>query len=109
MSPQEEQDKAAGGAHARVLLLEDGTPARASIGLLTSKTGRAIYAYLRFKAAGTNLKRYVGGVEGSSRAERLQCAWRLVRQYEVIERSGWTWQSEQPGSDLTKPKARRRR
>jgi hypothetical protein len=109
MSPQEEQDKAAGGAHARVLLLEDGTPARASIGLLTSKTGRGVYAYLRFKAGGTNLKRYVGSVTGSSRAERLQFAWRLARQNEVVERSGWAWQSQQSDAGLSRPKARRPR
>ena len=93
MTPQQEQDVAAGGSHLRDLVLDDGTVARASMGILVSKSGKRAYAYLRFKVRGTNIKRYVGCVAGDSRLDRLRSVWKMAKRNRVIEKSGWSWRA----------------
>lgn len=94
MKPHDEQDRAAGGAHRRSLVLVDGLKATGSIGFLAARSGSCSYAYLRFKSGGRNLKRYIGSVTAGSREEMLAMAWQLVREKKVVEISGWRWESK---------------
>ena len=92
MTRQEEQDEAAGGPGMRSLILEDGTVVSVSIAVFKAKIGYQSYAYLRFKSAGQNTKKYVGKVTAQTRAESLQLGWGLVRKKKVVEAFGWRWE-----------------
>lgn len=80
-----EQDVAAGGRKAREMLLGKGRCAHASIALRVLRTGRRIYAYLRWSAGGKTYERYVGEVDFDSRDANLAQAWRIVRQGGLLD------------------------
>lgn len=73
-----EQDRAAGGRLARVVLLDNGTRARASVEIKQFK-GRAWWAYLRWSEDGVTHNKYVGRVHKNTRFARLTEGWVLAR------------------------------
>ncbi|WP_301126659.1 very short patch repair endonuclease [Streptomyces cacaoi] len=70
-----EQDRAAGGQHRRAVDVGQGRFARASIALRLYQRTRRIRAYLRWSDDGRTRERYVGEVDGSTRAANLRQAW----------------------------------
>ena len=68
---------AAGGRGRRFVWLDQDRVALGSV-LFRRLKGRRIYAYLRWNQAGRVRERYVGEVDGATRAENLAEAWRLV-------------------------------
>lgn len=70
-----EQDRAAGGRHRRVVSLDDGRFARASVELKVLPNTRRIRAYLRWSDQGRSPAKYLGQVEQDSRAANLAEAW----------------------------------
>lgn len=73
---RQEQDEAAGGVENRTVRLPGDKSPRGSIAL--KGLGRRVYAYLRFQSDGRTVTRYVGEAFGSTRAERLESAWRTA-------------------------------
>lgn len=78
ISPASEQDSAAGGHERRVVELQDGRTALASIYLRMYKKSRRIRAYLRWSDRGRTREAYVGEVDGETRDQNLRAAWRLA-------------------------------
>ena len=87
----EEQDLAAGGAEFRKIQLDDGVVATASIDVRVLPRSYQDWAWIRFKTGGKTLKRYIGRVTSETRELSLALAWRMVREKQVIEKSGWSW------------------
>lgn len=79
-----EQDHAAGGRDRRRVALPAGGVATASIELKLTRKGRRVYAYLRYSFGGRTVNRYVGEAIGSTREERLICAWRIARRKKLL-------------------------
>lgn len=79
-----EQDRAAGGRNARLVILPDGREVRASIELKRQSKRRRIYANLRFSCDGRTTVRYVGEVTCDTREANLRQAWEIVREKEII-------------------------
>ncbi|MEU8473488.1 very short patch repair endonuclease [Streptomyces hygroscopicus] len=79
-----EQDRAAGGQHRRTVDIGEGRFARASIALRVYQRTRRIRAYLRWSEAGRTKERYVGEVDGSTRAANLKQAWTAARALELL-------------------------
>jgi DNA mismatch endonuclease Vsr len=75
-SPTAEQDRAAGGRHRRMVALEGGRFARASVSLKVYKRTRRIRAVLRWSNEGKSPEIYVGEVSQSTRQANLREAWR---------------------------------
>ena len=73
-----EQDRTAGGAQHRIILLPDGRQATGSVEL-KCPGGRRVYAYLRYMRDGKTVAAYIGEAPGDSRENRLAAAWDLVR------------------------------
>jgi DNA mismatch endonuclease (patch repair protein) len=73
-----EQDEAAGGRSRRVVELDGGAPATASVELKLLPKSRRVYAYLRYARDGRTANVYIGQVDGESRLERLRGAWQQV-------------------------------
>jgi DNA mismatch endonuclease (patch repair protein) len=82
-----EQDRAAGGAHRRIVRLAGGGQSRASIDL-KHLGGRRIYAYLRYTEDGRSVARYVGEAPGETREERLAAAWAIARRDGLLGTGG---------------------
>ena len=80
-----EQDRAAGGRHARLVVLPDGREVRASIELKRQAKRRRIYANLRYSCDGKTKVKYVGEVTRATREENLREAWEIVHQKEIID------------------------
>lgn len=89
-----EQDKAAGGAHRRVVDLGGGRTARASIVLKVSKNTGIIRAHLRWRDHDRTVSRSLGAVEHHTRSANLAEGWRkafalgLVRE-EALPQESW--------------------
>ncbi|MFJ2814988.1 MULTISPECIES: very short patch repair endonuclease [unclassified Streptomyces] len=79
-----EQDRAAGGQHRRTVDVGEGRFARASIALRLYQRTRRIRAYLRWSEAGRTCERYVGEVDGATRAANLKQAWAAARALELL-------------------------
>lgn len=75
-----EQDRAAGGREARLIITEDGTISRASVELKYLGQSGSWWAYLRWSSGGKTVNRYLGKTEGKSRSECLSEAWSLARE-----------------------------
>lgn len=73
-----EQDRAAGGANRRRIVLPGGRVAMASICLRLPPKSRRVYAYLRWYDGSRTQERYVCQVDGPTRRENLLNAWRAV-------------------------------
>lgn len=80
-----EQDRAAGGRDARLVVLPDGREVRASIELKRQPKRRRIYANLRYSCDGRTTVKYVGEVTRGTREENLRQAWEIVRAREIID------------------------
>jgi DNA mismatch endonuclease Vsr len=80
VSAAAEQDRAAGGRDRRWVDLGDGQYARASVTLRLYRRSRRIRAYLRWWQAPKSPERYLGEVNGSTRAANLAKGWRLARE-----------------------------
>lgn len=80
-----EQDLAAGGRAAREVAV---LRVHASVALRSFSSGRRIYAYLRWSAAGRTRERYVGEVDADTREENLALAWRQVQARGLLDRCG---------------------
>lgn len=93
---REEQDRAAGGRLARVVVLDDGRRAAASIALRVQPKGRRIYAYLRWFDRGKTNERYVGEATYDERERNLVQAWALARGRGMV---GMTLEREVARSD----------
>ncbi|WP_369686725.1 very short patch repair endonuclease [Streptomyces sp. HUAS CX7] len=74
-----EQDRAAGGRHRRVVVLEGDKRATGSIALRVYRRTRRIRAYLRWSEQGRTREQYVGEVSGPSRTTNLADAWMMAR------------------------------
>lgn len=74
-----EQDRAAGGREARLIVNVDGRTARASIELKRFGDAETYWAYLRWSVDGQTLTRYLGRTRGKSRFKCLQEAWDVAR------------------------------
>ncbi|MEU3370765.1 very short patch repair endonuclease [Streptomyces sp. NPDC006660] len=74
-----EQDRAAGGRHRRVVVLDDGRRATGSIAFRVYKRTRRIRAYLRWSEQGRTREHYVGEVNCATRAANLAQAWTMAR------------------------------
>ena len=59
-----EQDEAAGGRARRLVELDGGSPATASVELKLLPKSRRVYAYLRYARDGRTANVYIGQVEG---------------------------------------------
>lgn len=79
-----EQDRAAGGRGARLMVLPDGREIRASIELKRHPKGRRIYANLRYSCDGKTRAKYVGEVTYETREENLRQAWQMVHTKKII-------------------------
>lgn len=73
-----EQDRAAGGRHRRMVDLEDGRFACASIELKLLPKTRRIRAYLRWSDKGRSPATYIGEVDHDTRAANLTQAWQIA-------------------------------
>lgn len=73
-----EQDRAAGGRHARAVDIGDGRYARASIALRLYRSTRRIRAYLRWSQDGDTREKYVGEVDAATRGANLAQAWSMA-------------------------------
>lgn len=73
-----EQDRAAGGAHRRVVL-DSEQERTGSISLRLYARTRRIRAYLRWSENGKTRERYVGEVDQNTRAANLAQAWERAR------------------------------
>lgn len=73
-----EQDRAAGGRSHRTVETSDGGCARASVALRLYRRTRRIRAYLRWSEGGRTRERYIGEVDGVTRAQNLNLAWGLA-------------------------------
>jgi DNA mismatch endonuclease (patch repair protein) len=78
-----EQDDAAGGRDRRKLELADGRTATGSIEL-KDLGGRRVYGYLRHSTGGHTVCTYVGEAPGSTRLDRLRCAWTLAHERGLV-------------------------
>ncbi|TNM26707.1 very short patch repair endonuclease [Streptomyces sedi] len=74
-----EQDRAAGGRHGRVVVLDKERRATGSIALRVYRRTRRIRAYLRWSEQGRTRERYVGEVNRATRAANLVQAWAMAR------------------------------
>lgn len=74
-----EQDAAAGGQHAREIVLPDGRRPLGSVYFRVLR-GRRIYAYLRWSAGGKTDEQYIGEVDHHNRADNLAHAWRMAHE-----------------------------
>ncbi|MFG3519968.1 very short patch repair endonuclease [Nocardia nova] len=75
-----EQNRSAGGAHRRVVPLDDGRTAKGSIVLKPVASGRGVRAYLVWRSDGRAVSRSLGPVSSSSsRFENLIEGWELAR------------------------------
>lgn len=74
-----EQDRAAGGRHRRVVVLDEGRQATGSIAFRVYRRTRRIRAYLRWSEQGRTRERYVGEVNCATRAANLAQAWTMAR------------------------------
>ncbi|MGA5029950.1 very short patch repair endonuclease [Streptomyces cellulosae] len=74
-----EQDRAAGGRHRRVVVLEGDKQATGSIALRVYRRTRRIRAYLRWSEQGRTREQYVGEVSSQSRTTNLADAWTMAR------------------------------
>lgn len=75
-----EQDRAAGGREARLIEIDGGSVARASIELKQHSSENDTYwAYLRWSVGGRTATRYLGRTSGKSRIQCLSKAWELAR------------------------------
>jgi DNA mismatch endonuclease (patch repair protein) len=83
-----EQDLAAGGRAAREVPVLRGVRAHASVALRSFRSGRRIYAYLRWSAAGRTRERYVGEVDADTREGNLALAWQQVQARGLLDRCG---------------------
>jgi DNA mismatch endonuclease, patch repair protein len=83
-----EQDQAAGGRDARKVRLKDSSETLASVRLQQqTKKGNYVYAHLRYRAYGETRTRYIGRIKGSTRAEALATAWRIVHDKDLLNPS----------------------
>lgn len=83
-----EQDLAAGGRAAREVRLPHGVRAHASVALRAFRSGRRIYAYLRWSVGGKTRECYVGEVDATTRAENLARAWRQAHERDLLDQGG---------------------
>ena len=74
-----EQNKAAGGAHRRVVDLSDGLTAQASVVLKPSDGTGIIKAYLRWRDRGRTVSRSLGAVDHRTRSANLTEGWDKAR------------------------------
>ena len=75
-----EQDIAAGGRQARLIVRGDGSQAAASIALRCYQTKRRVYAYLRWSEANTTREKYLGDVSDCpDRSTALRVAWQRAQ------------------------------
>lgn len=74
-----EQDRAAGGRHRRLVVLDEGSAATGSIALRLYRRTRRIRAYLRWSQQGRTRERYVGEVSAPTRAANLAQGWSIAR------------------------------
>lgn len=72
-----EQDAAAGGQHAREMVVPDGRRPLGSVYLRVLR-GRRIYAYLRWSVDGKTDELYIGEVDHHNRADNLAHAWQMA-------------------------------
>lgn len=79
-----EQDRAAGGRHRRVVVLDDGRRAAGSMAFRVYNRTRRIRAYLRWSEQGRTRERYVGEVNCGTRADNLLQAWTMARDAGLI-------------------------
>ena len=83
-----EQDEAAGGRQARLVIRDDGTPAAASVALRCPPTKRRVYAYLRWTENNGTRERYLGDVSDyPDRRTALHAAWQRARESRIIHTS----------------------
>lgn len=80
-----EQDGAAGGRHKRVVVLDDGRTATASVALRLFEEGRRIYAYLRWYEAGRTRAHYLGEVDEDTRSANLRVAWQRAHAQRLLK------------------------
>src|SRR6266545_572719 len=80
-----EQDQAAGGRAARVVRLNGGRRAHASIAFRMLRNGRRIYAYLRWSTGGKTRERYVCEVDLDNRAANLAHAWHMAHETGLLD------------------------
>lgn len=73
-----EQDRAAGGRDRRLVEVETGLFARASVELKLLPNTRRVRAYLRWSDRGRSPSRYLGEVSHATRAENLAEGWNLA-------------------------------
>jgi DNA mismatch endonuclease Vsr len=73
-----EQDRAAGGRDRRIIAINPNRSALASICLRLPARSRRVYAYLRWAEGHKTKEKYVGQVNGTTRAENLTQAWNTV-------------------------------
>lgn len=74
-----EQDRAAGGRHRRVVVLDGSEEPTGSIAFRVYSRTRRIRAYLRWSQRGRTRERYIGEVTASTRAANLKQAWAIAR------------------------------
>lgn len=76
----EEQDNAAGGRAARLIIRDDGTRVVGSVALRCYRNSRRVYAYLRWTALnGKTAERYLGDVSDCpDRDSALRRAWEVA-------------------------------
>lgn len=79
-----EQDRAAGGRHRRVVVLEEGRRATGSIAFRVYHRTRRIRAYLRWSERGRTSERYVGEVNCETRSANLAQAWAMARDAKLV-------------------------
>jgi len=96
-----EQDRAAGGRLARAVDLGEGRYARAAIALRLYRSTRRIRAYLRWSQEGETQERYIGEVDGGTRAANLVQAWKMAHAAGYV-----TTETLPPGSWASSPASR---
>lgn len=74
-----EQDRAAGGRHRRVVVLDDDKRATGSVALRVYRRTRRVRAYLRWSEGGRTREKYIGEVDVATRAANLLQAWAMAR------------------------------
>ena len=79
-----EQDEAAGGRDQRLVHLDGGEWATASVELKRIPTGRRIYAYLRFFEDGKTVNRYLGDATSATRQQALRLGWSLAKEKRFV-------------------------
>ncbi|MBG0854957.1 very short patch repair endonuclease [Streptomyces spinoverrucosus] len=79
-----EQDRAAGGRHRRVVVLDSGERATGSIAFRVYRRTRRIRAYLRWSQQGQTRERYVGEVNAATRVANLAQAWAVAREAGLV-------------------------